>query len=64
MLPENHLLRPVDLGACGAAGLTEVQVRKKPSVAVIPTGTEIVPMGPVTLELSRANYDDDTWLNR
>ena len=45
ILPENHVLRPVDLGACAAAGLSEITVRRKPTVAVIPTGTELVPIG-------------------
>ena len=45
VLPENHLIRPHDLGAMAAAGLTEVPVRRKPRVAVIPTGSELVPLG-------------------
>lgn len=45
VLPENHLLRPVDLGACAAAGLDAVAVRRRPRVAVIPTGSELVPAG-------------------
>jgi putative molybdopterin biosynthesis protein len=45
VLPENHLLRPVDVGACAAAGLTHLEVRKRPRVALIPTGTELVPPG-------------------
>ena len=45
VLPENHLLRPVDLGACAAAGLDAVSVRRRPRVAVIPTGSELVPAG-------------------
>ena len=45
VLPESHTLRPVDLGACAAAGLSELPVRRKPSVAIIPTGNEIVPVG-------------------
>ena len=45
VLPENHTLRPVDLGACAAAGLSELPVRRKPSVAVIPTGNELVEVG-------------------
>ena len=45
VLPENHRLRPMDLGACAAAGLTEVPVRMRPKVAVIPTGNELVPVG-------------------
>ena len=42
LLPQNHRLRPPDLGACAAAGVTTVQVRRKPTVAIIPTGTELV----------------------
>ena len=45
VLPENHRLTPADLGACAAAGLTEVPVRRRPSVAIIPTGNELVPVG-------------------
>ena len=35
VLPENHKLRPQDLAACGAAGLSEVSVRRPPKVAII-----------------------------
>ena len=45
VLPENHLVRPHDLGAMAAAGLTQVVVRRRPRVGVIPTGSEIVPLG-------------------
>src|SRR6266849_1743643 len=45
VLPGSHRLRPQDLAACAAAGLTAVAVRKPPHVAVIPTGTELVPIG-------------------
>ncbi len=45
IVPENHVIRPADLGAMLAAGLTEVRVRKRPRVAVIPTGDELVPAG-------------------
>ena len=45
VLPESHALRPVDMGACAAAGLSDVAVRRKPSVAVIPTGNELVQVG-------------------
>lgn len=38
-------LRPVDLGAIAAAGLVEIQVARRPSVAILPTGTELVPLG-------------------
>ncbi len=45
VLPENHQLVPADLGACAAAGLSEIPVRRRPSVAIIPTGNELVPAG-------------------
>jgi len=43
VLPENHRLTPVDLGACAAAGVTQIPVRRRPKVAIIPTGNELVP---------------------
>jgi putative molybdopterin biosynthesis protein len=45
LLFEGHRLRPVDVAACGAAGVTEVLVRRRPIVAVLPTGDEIRPIG-------------------
>ena len=45
VLPESHTIRPVDMGACAAAGLSELVVRRKPSIAVIPTGNELVQVG-------------------
>jgi len=42
VLPANHALLPVDLGAVAGAGHTAVSVRRRPRVAVIPTGTELV----------------------
>ncbi|NPV26124.1 MAG: molybdopterin biosynthesis protein [Firmicutes bacterium] len=42
LLPANHLIRPYDLGALLAGGLTEVEVYPQPQVAIVPTGTEIV----------------------
>ena len=45
VLPENHQLAAVDLGACAAAGLTQLPVRRRPSIAIIPTGNELVPVG-------------------
>jgi putative molybdopterin biosynthesis protein len=45
LLPAGHRLRPVDVAAAGAAGVTEVVVRRRPVVAVIPTGDEIRPLG-------------------
>lgn len=43
LLPANHALRPVDLGALAGAGYQTVLVRRRPRVAVIPTGDELVP---------------------
>src|SRR5687768_13360971 len=45
VLPAGHVLRPVDLGAIAAAGHQGIRVAKKPRVAILPTGTELVPMG-------------------
>ena len=45
VLPQSHRLRPHDLAACAAAGLTEVSVRVPPKVAIIPTGNELTPIG-------------------
>ena len=45
LLPEGHRLRPVDVAAAAAAGATELVVRRRPRVVVIPTGDEIVPVG-------------------
>jgi putative molybdopterin biosynthesis protein len=45
LLPAGHRLRPVDVAAAGAAGMTELAVRRPPVVAVIPTGDEIRPVG-------------------
>jgi putative molybdopterin biosynthesis protein len=45
LLPESHRLRPVDVAAAAAAGATDVLVRRRPVVAVLPTGDEIRPVG-------------------
>ena len=45
LLPAGHRLRPVDVAAAGAAGATELAVRRRPVVTVIPTGDEIRPVG-------------------
>ena len=47
ILPAGHQLRPVDLGAAAGSGHDQLVVRKKPRVAVIPTGSELVPPGTV-----------------
>jgi putative molybdopterin biosynthesis protein len=45
LLPAGHRLRPVDVAAAGAAGATELVVRRRPVVTLIPTGDEIRPVG-------------------
>ncbi len=42
VLPANHKLRPVDLGALAGSGHAMVSVYRKPKVAIIPTGSELV----------------------
>jgi putative molybdopterin biosynthesis protein len=45
VLPAGQVLRPVDLGAIAAAGHNDLTVARKPRVAILPTGTELVPIG-------------------
>jgi putative molybdopterin biosynthesis protein len=45
VLPAGQPLRPVDLGAIAAAGYREIKVARRPRVAILPTGTELVPIG-------------------
>jgi len=45
VLPEGQILRPVDLGAIAASGHKSVRVSRRPKVAILPTGSELVPIG-------------------
>src|SRR6516165_1138181 len=45
LLPEGHRLRPADLAAAVAAGQTQLSVRKKAFVLILPTGDEVRPIG-------------------
>ena len=45
VLPAGHTLRPVDLGAIAGCGHQDVRVSRRPRVAILPTGTELVPIG-------------------
>lgn len=45
ILPEGHLIRPIDIGAMLATGLTRVSARRLPKALVIPTGDELVQPG-------------------
>ena len=42
LLSQNHEIRPYDMGALISAGVFSVLVRRRPLVAVIPTGTELL----------------------
>ncbi len=45
VLPANHRLRPQDLGALAGCGHTDVPVYRRPRVAILPTGSELVEPG-------------------
>jgi putative molybdopterin biosynthesis protein len=45
LLPPGHRLRAVDVASAAAAGITDILVRRRPVVAVLPTGDEIRPLG-------------------
>jgi putative molybdopterin biosynthesis protein len=45
ILPAGRVLRPADLGAAAAGGVTMLRVARKPRVAVLPTGSELIPLG-------------------
>ncbi len=45
VLPANHRLRPQDVGAIAGSGHTQVTVYRRPRVAILPTGTELVKPG-------------------
>jgi putative molybdopterin biosynthesis protein len=45
ILPANHRLRPQDIGAAAGSGHAWLTVRRRPKVAIQPTGTELVEPG-------------------
>jgi putative molybdopterin biosynthesis protein len=45
IIPVNHKIRPVDIGALLAGGVNQFFVRKKPKIAIIPTGDELINPG-------------------
>jgi putative molybdopterin biosynthesis protein len=57
IIPENHRIRPVDIGALLAGGHTGVLVRKRPAVFILPTGDEIVEPGTELKEGSIIEYN-------
>ena len=44
VLPKGHRLRPQDLGVLAGLGFEDVTVYKKPKVAIISTGDEVIPI--------------------
>ena len=42
LFPVNHRLRPYDIGALISGGVSSLRVWKRPEVAIIPTGSELV----------------------
>ena len=45
LLPAGHRMRPVDAAAAAAAGAIEIEVSRRPVVAILPTGDEMRPIG-------------------
>ena len=45
IVPEGHIIRPIDQGAMLATGITSINVRPIPKILVIPTGTDLVQPG-------------------
>ncbi|MCJ7685843.1 MAG: molybdopterin biosynthesis protein [Desulfobacteraceae bacterium] len=48
LFPQNHQLRPYDVGALISGGVFSVKTWKKPQVAIIPTGSELIRHGEMT----------------
>ena len=42
LFPQNHRIRPFDLGTLIGGGILHLKVRRKPRVLIIPTGSELV----------------------
>lgn len=59
LLPGHHKMRPMDIGAALAAGISEVTVYEKVKVGIMPTGTEIIEVGD-KLEKGKI-YDSNSW---
>lgn len=43
VLPKGHVIRPQDIGGLLALGLSRIKVSKRPRVAIVSTGDELVP---------------------
>jgi len=44
VIPKGAVLRPVEIGGLSALGITQVKVKRKPRVAILSTGDEILPI--------------------
>jgi putative molybdopterin biosynthesis protein len=42
LFPQNHIVTPYCVGALLSAGIFEIAVRKRPSLLIIPTGSELI----------------------
>lgn len=60
ILPENHLIRPMDIGAVLSGGVTEVLVYEKIRVGILPTGNEITDSY-ACLEKGKI-FDTNSWM--
>lgn len=45
IVPSHHEIRPMDIGAILSGGVTYLEVFKKPKIAIIPTGSEMIEPG-------------------
>ncbi len=50
ILPRNHKIRPIDIGVLLSAGILDIDVIRMPTVAIFPTGTEIIEPGDAEIE--------------
>jgi putative molybdopterin biosynthesis protein len=48
ILPQNHLITPYEIGALLNGGVFDVQVKQRPRVLIIPTGSELVSQDDLT----------------
>lgn len=59
ILPANHKIRPMDMGAVLSSGITQIQVYEKIRVGILPTGNEITDAYD-TLENGKT-FDTNSW---
>ena len=59
IIPVNHKIRPVDIGALLAGGINQFSVRKKPKIAIIPTGNELIAPGKEIIPGKMIEYNSE-----